>query len=94
LVFGWRHPFDRLEDIRYRRFLRTGLEGEAETTLSCRRKAYRNARRRGGRQQEWHWTAVRDVIQHCPEMSRREANQYAGHIIRYVSLYYRKWFWG
>ncbi len=55
--------------------------------------AYRSARRKGGRQHEWHWAAVREVIRRCPEMTHREADDFAGHIIRHVSLYYREWFW-
>jgi hypothetical protein len=31
--------------------------------------------------------AVREVIRRCPEMTYREANDFAGHIIRHVSLY-------
>ena len=57
-------------------------------------RAYRSARRRGARRQEWHWAAVREVIQRCPEMSHREAYEFAGHIVGHVSLNYRKWFWG
>ena len=56
--------------------------------------AHRRARRKGGRQKEWHWAAVRAVIEKCPERGHREADEYAGHIVRYVSLYYREWFWG
>jgi hypothetical protein len=46
------------------------------------------------RQHEWHWAAVREVIKRHPEMTHREADAIAQHIIRYVSLYYGKWFWG
>ncbi len=55
--------------------------------------AYRNPRHKGGRQHEWHWAAVREVIRKCPEMAHREADDFAGHIIRHVSLCYREWFW-
>ena len=47
-------------------------------------KTVRRARRNRGRQQEWHWAAVREVIEKCPEMTHREADEYAGHIVRYV----------
>ena len=43
--------------------------------------AYCNARRKGERQHEWHWAAVREVIRECPEMTHREAGGFAGHII-------------
>jgi hypothetical protein len=43
------------------------------------------ARRKGGRQDEWHWAAVREVIRKCPEMTHREANDFPWHIIRHVS---------
>jgi hypothetical protein len=58
---------------------------------SCRAaaKAYRDARLAGGRQREWHWAAMREVIVRHPEMTHKEADAFATAIIRYVTLYYR-----
>ena len=63
------------------------------TALKAAARAYRAARRLGARQHEWHWAAVREVIRRHPEMTHREADGFAQSIIRYVSLYYGKWFW-
>jgi hypothetical protein len=62
-------------------------------TYRAAARAYGAARRLGVRQHEWHWAAVREVMKHHPEMTHREADHFAQHIIRYVSLYYGKWFW-
>jgi len=62
-------------------------------TYRAAARAYRAARRLGARQHEWHWAAVREVIKRHPEMTHREADSFAQSIIRYVSLYYGKWFW-
>ena len=62
-------------------------------TYRAAARAYRAARRRGARQHEWHWAAVREVIKRRREMRHREADSFAQSIIRYVSLYYGTWFW-
>jgi hypothetical protein len=36
--------------------------------------------------------AVGEVIRKCPENTHREADEFAGHIIRHLSLY-SEWFW-
>ena len=56
-------------------------------TYRAAARAYRTARRLGARQHEWHWAPVREVIKHHPEMTDREADHFAQHIIRHVSLY-------
>jgi len=62
-------------------------------TYRAAARTYREARRGGGRQHEWHWAAVREVIQRHPEMTHKEADAFAQGIIRYVTLYYRDWLW-
>ena len=63
-------------------------------TYRAAARAYRDARRKNARQHEWHWAAVREVIKRHPEMTHREADAFAQSIIRYVSVYYGKWFCG
>ena len=63
-------------------------------TYRAAAKAYRTARRKGGRPHEWHWAAVREVIERHPEMTHKEAEAFAVTIVHHVGLYYPKWFWG
>ncbi len=43
------------------------------------------ARRRGRRQHEWHWAAVKEVIERYSERRHRKADEFAGHTIRHVT---------
>jgi hypothetical protein len=57
-------------------------------------KAFRDARRKGGSHAEWHWAAVRAVIELNPGIKNKEAQALAAQIVRYAGMYYPKWFWG